>query len=138
MIFNIRHTIALLSIMLLSACATNSGFIPIGNGKYEISGTSATALSSGYGEQTNLLNMANKFCEDQGKEMVLITSSNTSGKPGSAVSYNGYNNSQGDFLGFRTSRQSASNYFAGRPGVKASADIVFHCSSVSHTHIPKN
>ena len=118
--------------MLLSACATNSGFIPIGNGKYEISGTSATVLSSGYGEQTTLLKMANKFCEDQGKEMVLKTSSDTSGKPGSSVSYNGYNNSQGDFLGFRTSRQSASNYFAGHPGVKASADIIFHCSSVSN------
>ena len=49
------NLIVAVSLATLAGCATNSGVVPIGNGNYEVTGSSATALASGGSQKMKLL-----------------------------------------------------------------------------------
>jgi hypothetical protein len=103
----------------LSGCATTSGVVPIGNGAYEITGSSATALASGGGQKMKLLKSANEFCTNQGKQMNLVSAASNSGQVGSSASVSGS----------AYAPASAANYHAQaiQPGKAANADVIFRC-----------
>ncbi|MDA3914730.1 hypothetical protein [Oleiagrimonas sp.] len=105
---------------LLSACATNSGVLPIGGGNYELTGTGATAFNSGVGVKGDLLKQANSYCSKLGKSMVL----------GQAETENAHMGSFANVNGSSSNRAGGSGSINGsyiHPGTKASADIIFHC-----------
>lgn len=110
---------ALAAVLGLSACATTSPVVPVGNGVYEIAGSSATAMSSGGAQKVRLIQAANDFCAKQGKGATVVNAGATDGHVGSFATVNG--SSYGP-------NSSASMYgSAATPGQRATADVVFKC-----------
>jgi hypothetical protein len=105
--------------LFMVACATTSEVVPIGNGNYEIAGSSATALASGGSEKVKLIKVANKFCGDQGKQANLVGAEATNGRVGSGAFASGNAYAPGAGATF--------NATAVRPGQRATADVVFRC-----------
>ena len=99
----------------LCSCATTSDVVPIGNGSYEIAGSSATALASGGSEKVKLLKKANEYCAAQGKQMQLVNADSTNGHAGAFAGGSAYAPGAG------------ANFAAVRPGQRATADVVFRC-----------
>lgn len=124
---------------LIVGCATTSPVVPIGNGNYEITGSSATALASGASQKVRLLEVANKYCNAVGRQMVLVNSTDTNGHVGSAAWANGRaqaasaSASYHEGLFGRGAAASASAADASyhsefiHPGRRASADVEFRC-----------
>ena len=125
--------------LLAAGCATTSPVVPIGNGNYEIAGSSATALASGASQKIRLLQVANRYCGAAGKQMVLVDADDTNGRVGSgafananahAAAANAYAH---EGLFGRTADASAaeadSSYHSEfiHPGPRANADVVFRC-----------
>lgn len=100
-------------------CATTSDVVPIGNGNYEIAGSSATALSSGGSEKVKLLKIANQYCGAEGKQATLVSADATNGRVGSGAFANG--NAYGPASG------ASFNATAVHPGQRATADVIFRC-----------
>ncbi len=117
--------LASLSIIALtvSGCATTSAVVPIGQGVYEIAGSSATAFSSGGAQRVRLIQAANKYCAKQGKSATVVDSTATNGKVGS------YANIQGSSYGYGHgyNKSSSLNGMAVQAGRKATADVRFRC-----------
>ena len=107
----------------LSGCATTSAVVPIGQGVYEIAGSSATAFSSGGAQRVRLIQAANKYCAKQGKSATVVDSEATNGQVGSYASVQG--SSYGNGHGYNES--SSLNGMAVRAGRKATADVRFRC-----------
>lgn len=97
--------------ILLSGCATTKDVIPIGNGNYEIAGSSVTALSSGGAEKVKLMRVASQYCTGFGKQMVLVGSRATDGQVGDSA--------------FVESSDGVGS--AVHAGTRATADVIFHC-----------
>jgi hypothetical protein len=112
-------SIVAVSFAVLSGCATNSGVVPIGNGNYEISGSSATALASGGSQKMKLMKAANEYCRAQGKSATLLNAQSTDGRVGSAAWANGGANVSGSSATY--------NAEAVHPGKAANADVIFRC-----------
>src|ERR1039457_6745397 len=113
------NLIVAVSLATLAGCATNSGVVPIGNGAYEITGSSATALASGGSQKMKLLKTANQYCAQQGKQATLVSADSNDGRVGSAASANGSAYPPG----------AAATYHAQavHPGTAANADVIFSC-----------
>jgi hypothetical protein len=90
---------ALIAPLIFSACATTSAVVPIGNGQYEIAGSSATAMASGGGQKIKLIKVANEYCANRGKSMSLVNADSTNGQVGTLF----------------------------RAGSAANADVIFRC-----------
>lgn len=110
---------AVFATSVLSACATTSPVVPIGNGVYEITGSSATAMSSGGAQKVRLIQAANDFCNKQGKGATVINAGGNDGRMGSFASVSG--SAYGP--------NSSANLYgsAATPGQRATADVVFKC-----------
>ncbi len=66
-----RHIIALVAILLLTACATSSGVMQLSQNTYMISKTSAAgAFASQAGMQAKVIKEANEFAASKGKVAV--------------------------------------------------------------------
>lgn len=125
--------------LLIAGCATTSPVVPIGNGNYEIAGSSATALASGASQKVRLLQVANQYCNGAGKQMVLVDADDTNGHVGSGAWANGNahaaaaNASYHEGLFGRgadaSAAESDASYHSGfiHPGQRANADVVFRC-----------
>lgn len=113
------NLVSAVSLSILAGCATNSGVVPIGNGAYEITGSSATALSSGGSQKMKLLKTANQYCGQQGKQAILVDSESSNGRVGSEAFANGNAYAPG----------AAATYHAQavHPGTAANADVIFRC-----------
>lgn len=109
-----------LSALTLAACATTSPVVGLGNGTYEITGSSATAISSGGAQKVRLIQAANAYCQKlDGKGAMIVGANDTNGRMGSfaSISGNAYGpNSGGSLYGS-----------AATPGQRATADVVFRC-----------
>jgi hypothetical protein len=105
--------------LFMVGCATTSEVVPIGNGNYEIAGSSATALASGGSEKVKLIKVANKYCGGQGKQATLVNASATNGRVGSGAFASGNAYAPGAGATF--------NATAVHPGQGATADVVFRC-----------
>lgn len=113
------HVAALVAMLCLSACATTSPIVPVGNGVYEIAGASATALSSGGTQKVRLIQAANDFCAKQGKGATVVNAGATDGHVGSFAAING--SSYGPNSGANVYGSAAT------PGERATADVLFKC-----------
>lgn len=114
----INPTVLLLAV-ILSGCASTSPIVPVGKGVYEISGSSATALSSAGAQRVRLIQKASEYCGKLGKTVNVVDSSGSNGRVGSYanVSGNAYGQSSG-----------GSVYgSAVTPGQRATADVLFRC-----------
>jgi hypothetical protein len=117
---NIKSTLfAVTAALSIVGCATTSDVVPIGNGNYEIAGSSATALSSGGSQKVKLIRVANKYCGEQGKQATLVAANATNGRVGSAAFASGNAYAPGTGATF--------NATAVHPGQGATADVVFRC-----------
>ena len=125
--------------LVVVGCATTSPVVPIGNGNYEIAGSSATALASGASQKVRLLQVANQYCSAAGKRMVLENADDTNGRVGSgafadadahAAAANAYVH-EGLFgsTADASAAEADSSYHSGfiHPGTRANADVVFRC-----------
>ncbi|MGB6450333.1 MAG: hypothetical protein WBE92_06245 [Steroidobacteraceae bacterium] len=131
--------IACATLVGVAGCATTSPVVPIGNGNYEIAGSSATALSSGAAQKVRLLQVANQYCNATGKQMVLMDANDINGHVGSGAFANGsaraaeagasYHEGLFGQGGSTYAGASSASYNSGfiHPGQKASADVVFRC-----------
>jgi hypothetical protein len=97
--------------VLVSSCATTSPVMPIGNGRYEVTGHSATAFGTGGEQKIKLIAVANDFCSKQGKQANVEGEQGSDGHVGSYASVNG-----GGVYGS-----------AATPGQFATGDVVFSC-----------
>lgn len=125
--------------LLLFGCATTSPIVPIGNGNYEITGSSATALASGASQKVRLLEDANKYCNAAGRQMVLVNSTDTNGHVGSgawasgnahaAAAATSYHQGIFDHSAAASAAAAESSYHSEyiHPGQRASADVIFRC-----------
>jgi hypothetical protein len=111
--------VSAVSFWILAGCATNSGPVPIGNGAYEITGSSATALSSGGSQKIKLLKTANEYCAQQGKQASLVSAESSDGRVGSAASANG--------SAYAPGAPATYHAQAVHPGTAANADVIFRC-----------
>jgi hypothetical protein len=115
-----QHFALVVSTCALIACASTSAVVPVGNGLYEITGSSATALSSGSAQKIRLIQAANDYCQKRsGKGATVVDANDTSGHAGSFANISGsaYGpNSGGSLYGS-----------AMTPGQRATADVVFRC-----------
>lgn len=114
----------------ITGCASTSQVVPVGNGVYEIAGSSATALSSAGAQRVRLIEKANEYCRQLGKTVSVVDASGKDGQVGSYASVSG--NAYGP-------RSGASMYgSAVTPGQRATADVLFRCtSSTSGPAIPE-
>lgn len=71
----------------LVGCSSTSRFVPVGNGVYEVTGESATALSSGGAQRIRLIERANNFCRRQGRTATVVAAADRDGKPGDFYSF---------------------------------------------------
>ncbi len=115
----ISRLTALFAVAALSACASTSPVVPVGNGVYEITGSSATALSSGSAQKVRLIQAANDYCAKQGKAVTVVNAGGTDGHVGSYASANGSAYGPNSGANF--------NAAAVTPGQRASADVMFRC-----------
>jgi hypothetical protein len=99
------------SVFLVAGCATTTNVVPIGNGNYELAGSSATALASGGTEKVRLIERANAFCGQQGRQALLENSDDTNGHVG----------------GFASGAWGGGGFSAVKGGQRATADVVFRC-----------
>lgn len=125
--------------LVAASCATTADVVPIGNGNYEIAGSSVTALSSGGSEKVRLMKVANQYCSAAGKQMLLVDASDTNGHVGSGAWANANahaaaaNASYHEGLFGRgadaSAAESDASYHSGmiHPGQRATADVVFRC-----------
>jgi hypothetical protein len=67
--------------LLLGACTTSSGIIPIGQGAYMVTGTEKSYKGSAVGIKGALLKQADKFCAQRGCVMVVTKTIQTDMKP---------------------------------------------------------
>lgn len=115
-----RITLVLPTIAIfIIGCASTSPIVPIGNGVYEISGSSATALSSAGAQRVRLIQKASEYCSKLGKSVNVVDSSGSDGHVGS------YANLSGSAYG-----SGSSGSFSGSavtPGQRATADVRFRC-----------
>ena len=109
----------LLLLLALAGCATNSGVVPIGNGNYEITGSSATALASGGSQKMKLMRTANDYCSSQGKTATLVSANSSDGRVGSGAWAHG--NAYAPGAGATYSATAV------HPGTPANADVIFRC-----------
>jgi hypothetical protein len=117
---SIKSTLFVAAVSLfMVGCATTSEVVPIGNGNYEIAGSSATALASGGSEKVKLIKVANKYCGGQGKQATLVNADATNGRVGSGAFASGNAYAPGAGATF--------NATAVHPGQRATADVVFRC-----------
>lgn len=114
----------------ITGCASTSQVVPVGNGVYEIAGSSATALSSAGAQRVRLIEKASEYCRQLGKTVSVVDASGEDGQVGSYASVSG--NAYGP-------RSGASMYgSAVTPGQRATADVLFRCtSSASRPAIPE-
>jgi hypothetical protein len=114
-----------------ASCATTSPIVPIGNGNYEIAGSSATALASGASQKVRLLEVANQYCSAAGKQMVLVDANDSNGHIGSGAWADGNAHAAAYHEGIfgRGAGESDASYHSGviHPGQRANADVVFRC-----------
>lgn len=97
--------------ILLSSCATTSPIIPIGNGRYEVTGHSATAFGTAGEQKVKLIAAANAYCSKQGKQVNIEDALGENGQVGSYAQVSG-----GGIYGS-----------AATAGKLATADVVFSC-----------
>jgi hypothetical protein len=98
-------------VVLLSSCATTSPVVPIGSGRYEVTGHSATAFGTAGGQKIKLIAIANDYCSKQGKQANVEGEQGEDGHVGSFAQVNG-----GGVYGS-----------AATPGKFATGDVVFSC-----------
>jgi hypothetical protein len=98
-------------VVSLSSCATTSPIVPIGNGRYEVTGHSATAFGTAGEQKVKLIATANDYCSKQGKQANIEGAQGENGRVGSYAQVSG-----GGVYGS-----------AATPGRLATADIVFSC-----------
>lgn len=103
----------------LAGCASTSQIVPIGNGVYEIAGSSATALSSAGAQRVRLIEKASEYCGKLGKNVDVVDSSGSDGHMGSFASVSG--NAYGPGSGANVYGSAMS------PGQRATADVLFRC-----------
>lgn len=96
---------------LVAACASTTQVVSIGNGAYELAGSSATAFASGGAEKVRLIQRANAYCERQGKQALLIDSRDTNGHVGA----------------YAGAHWGGGNFTAVKGGQRATADVIFRC-----------
>jgi len=96
---------------LVAGCATTTRVVSIGNGNYELAGSSATAFASGGTEKVRLIERANAFCSQEGKQALLENSQDTNGHVG----------------GFAGGSWDGGSFSAVKGGQRATADVVFRC-----------
>lgn len=97
--------------VFISACATTSPIVPIGNGRYEVTGHSATAFGTAGDQKVKLIAAANDYCAKQGKQVNVEGEQGQDGRVGSYASVNG-----GGVYGS-----------AATPGQWATGDVIFSC-----------
>jgi hypothetical protein len=97
--------------VLAAGCATTTNVVSIGNGNYELAGSSATAFASGGTEKVRLIQRANAFCGQQGKQALLENSEDTNGHVG----------------GYAGGSWGGGGFSAVKGGQRATADVVFRC-----------
>lgn len=97
--------------VLVSSCATTSPVVPIGGGRYEVTGHSATAFGTAGGQKIKLIAVANDYCSKQGKQANVEGEQGEDGHVGSFAQVNG-----GGVYGS-----------AATPGKFATGDVVFSC-----------
>lgn len=102
-----------------AGCATTSDIVPVGQGVYEVAGSSATGMSSGGAQKIRLIKVANEFCAKQGKSATLVYANDTNGHVGGFASVNGssYGNGSSGYV----------SGFASGPIKRATADVTFRC-----------
>lgn len=125
--------------LVIVGCATTSPVVPIGNGNYEIAGSSATALASGASQKVRLLQVANQYCNATGTQMVLVDANDTNGHVGTGAWANGNAHAVAAEASYHEGRfgrganayaaESDASYHSGfiHPGQRANADVVFRC-----------
>lgn len=115
----VRLLVFAVLVMGLAACATTSDVVSIGNGHYEVTGSSATAMASGASQKVKLIKVANQYCGKQGKSAELVSADSNNGQVGSGafVSGNAYGPRSGASYGGS----------AIKPGSAANADVIFRC-----------
>jgi putative hemolysin len=64
------NTIVIVSVLLLASCVSASEVVPIGNGRYMITGRASGGLNAGK-ETTEASKAASAYCAKQSKQMVL-------------------------------------------------------------------
>ena len=111
--------VALFATLAITGCATTSDIVPVGNGVYEVAGSSATGMSSGGAQKIRLIKVANGYCAKQGKSAALVGANDTNGHVGGFASLNGssYGNGSSGYV----------SGFASGPIKRATADVMFRC-----------
>jgi hypothetical protein len=64
------RAVTCLAIVMLTACVSSSEVVPIGNGRYMITGRASGGLNAGK-ETTEATKAANAYCAKESKQMVL-------------------------------------------------------------------
>ncbi len=125
--------------LVIVGCATTTPVVPIGNGNYEIAGSSATALASGASQKVRLLQVANQYCNAAGKQLVLVDANDTNGHVGSGAWANANAHAAAGAASYHeglfgrgaaaSAAESDASYQSGfiHPGQRATADVVFRC-----------
>ena len=90
--------VALSALCGLAGCTTTKA-ISIGNGEYEMAGSSATVFATGSVQKMKIIQRAGEFCKQRGEHLLLVNAQDKSGKYGSLF----------------------------ESGHKASADVIFRC-----------
>jgi len=68
-------------LLLLSACTSSSGVVPVGSDVYMISRSEKGFDRTGSGVKLNALKTANEFCAAKGEQMELVSSLGQDMKP---------------------------------------------------------
>ena len=65
----------MVGVLFLSACASNSGIVPIGQDTFMVSRQAATGFSGSGTLKAEAFQEANKFCSGQGKSLQVVHTS---------------------------------------------------------------
>jgi hypothetical protein len=97
--------------VLASSCAATSPVVPIGNGRYEVAGHSATGFGTAGEQKIKLIGVANDYCAKWGRQANVEGAQGEDGRVGSYAQF------EGDGIAGS----------AGTPDKLATGDIVFSC-----------
>lgn len=75
--------------ILLNSCTTTFPVVPIGDGRYEVTGHSATAFGTAGAQKIKLIGITNDYYAKQGKQASVEDEQGEDGHMGSIAAVNG-------------------------------------------------
>jgi hypothetical protein len=72
-----KKTITVITLLLLSGCAIDTGVVPLSNNVFTITKQAGTGFSGIEGVKEGVLQEANRYCGNQNKKLKVISSEQT-------------------------------------------------------------